>query len=333
MLAEALPVFLLVAIPWSVNAGMLATLFGFLEPTPIIYEEPSKFDSANEVRLLSSRINIDPKAALGGGDLIVDEGALVSNSPFGPDDFATNKSGTGEISVYTVREGDSLSQIAEMFGVTSNTILWANDLPKATAIHPGDQLIILPIVGVSHIVKSGDTIGSIAKKYESDADEILSYNQLASASDLIVGETLIIPGGNMHIAAPQKVASTGGGSKSSSAGSGGGLINPLPGSVKTQGIHGYNGVDLGAKVGTPIRAAGSGEVIISKSSGWNGGYGNYIVIKHGNGSQTLYSHMSSNAVGVGATVAAGETIGYVGMTGRSTGPHLHFEVRGGSNPF
>lgn len=314
---------------------MLATLFSFLEPAPIIYEEPSKFDSANEVRLLSSRINIDPKAALGGGDLIVDDGALVSNSPFGPDDFATSKAGTGEISIYTVREGDSLSQIAEMFGVTSNTILWANDLPKATAIHPGDQLVILPIVGVSHIVKSGDTIGTIAKKYESDADEILSYNQLASASELVVGETLIIPGGNMHIAPPKKVASASGKSTGTATGSGGssGFINPVPGSVKTQGIHGYNGVDLGAKVGTPIRAAASGEVIISKSSGWNGGYGNYIVIKHGNGSQTLYSHMSSTAVGVGATVDAGETIGYVGMTGRSTGPHLHFEVRGASNPF
>ncbi len=338
MLAEALPVFLLVAIPWWVNAGMLDSLFSLLEPEPIIYEEPSKFDSANEAKLLSSRTNIDPKAALGGGDLIVEGGALVAASPFGPDDFANNNDGSGEISVYTVREGDSLSQIAEMFGVTSNTILWANDLPKATAIQPGDELVILPIVGVSHVVKSGDTISTIAKKYESDAEEILAYNQLATASDLVVGETLIIPGGNMHVAPPKTVASSAGGSKASGSTAsgptgGGGFTHPLPGSTRTQGIHGYNAVDLAAKIGTPIRSAAGGEVIVSKSSGWNGGYGNYMVIKHPNGSQTLYAHTSSNAVGVGATVGAGETIGYVGMSGKSTGAHLHFEVRGASNPF
>jgi len=336
VLAEALPVFLLVAIPWSVHAGMLSTFFSFLEPEPIIYEEQTKFDSANEAKLLSSRTNSDPKAALGGGDLIVDQGALVATAPFGPDDLADKKNGAGEISVYTVRSGDSLSQIAEMFGVTTNTILWANDLPKATAIRPGDELVILPIVGVRHLVKSGDTINTIAKKYESDAEEILSYNQLASASDLAVGETLIIPGGNMHVATPKKVASSGSGSTASapaSGGGGGGFTHPLPGATRTQGIHGYNAVDLAAKMGTPIRAAAAGEVIVSKSSGWNGGYGNYIVIKHNNGAQTLYAHNSSNAVGVGAKVGAGETIGYVGTSGRSTGAHLHFEVRGASNPF
>jgi murein DD-endopeptidase MepM/ murein hydrolase activator NlpD len=72
---------------------------------------------------------------------------------------------------------------------------------------------------------------------------------------------------------------------------------------------------------------------VSKSSGWNGGYGQYVVIKHANGTQTLYAHLSSNAVGVGDVVAAGETIGALGNTGKSTGPHLHFEVRGGRNPF
>ncbi len=103
--------------------------------------------------------------------------------------------------------------------------------------------------------------------------------------------------------------------------------------MRTQGIHGYNGVDLGASVGAPVRAAAGGTVMLSRSGGYNGGYGNYIVIKHPNGSQTLYAHLSSNAVAAGQVVTQGQTIGAVGNTGRSTGPHLHFEVRGGKNPF
>jgi len=334
-MAEFVPLFLVLAVPFTVHAGVISSLFGLLGEETIAYERPITKTPANEVRLLSSLQNPDPKAALGGGDIIVDEGALQSSGPFGEDEFADTVGG-GEISVYVVREGDSLSQIAEMFDVTTNTVLWANDLNSATDIHPGDSLIILPIVGVRHLVKEGDTINSIAKKYKSDAEEILSYNQLASAQSLSVGDTLIIPGGNMHEAAPKKRSGSSVSSPTKIAGtvsSGGGFINPLPGGIRTQGIHGYNAVDLAAAVGTPIRAAAAGEVIVSKSGGWNGGYGNYVVVKHANGSQTLYAHMSSNNVGVGAYVGAGDTVGYVGNTGRSTGAHLHFEVRGASNPF
>ena len=103
--------------------------------------------------------------------------------------------------------------------------------------------------------------------------------------------------------------------------------------MKTQGIHGYNAVDLAAGPGSSIRAAAAGEVIVSKATGWNGGYGQYIVIRHASGAQTLYAHLSSNAVGVGNYVSQGEVIGGMGNTGRSTGNHLHFEVRGGRNPF
>jgi murein DD-endopeptidase MepM/ murein hydrolase activator NlpD len=110
--------------------------------------------------------------------------------------------------------------------------------------------------------------------------------------------------------------------------------NPLPGAILTQSIHGWNAVDLGAARGTPIHAAADGVVIVAKNNGaWNGGYGNYVVITHDNGTQTLYAHMSHTIVSSGETVSAGQTIGYVGMTGLTTGPHLHFEVRGAANPF
>lgn len=281
---------------------------------------------------LLSASKIDPTGGVGGGDIVVSDGALMSSVPVTEEDKIASRAGGGEISVYTVREGDSLSQIAEMYGVTTNTILWANDISKASGIQPGDTLVILPIVGVQHTVEKGETLASIVKEYEADLDEVLDYNNLASADDLSVGTELMIPGGNMHTTT--KVAARPTPSSSSGSVSGGGSFShPAPGAVRTQGIHGYNAVDLAAAHGTAIRAAAAGEVIVSKSSGWNGGYGNYIVVRHSNGTQTLYAHLSQNYVGVGAWVAAGETIGAMGNTGRSTGTHLHFEVRGGSNPF
>jgi murein DD-endopeptidase MepM/ murein hydrolase activator NlpD len=137
----------------------------------------------------------------------------------------------------------------------------------------------------------------------------------------------------MHTAPAVKVVSPVSKSGVKVTSGGGWLSYPAPGAVKTQGIHGYNAVDLAASVGTPIRAAAAGEVIVSKNSGWNGGYGQYIVIRHSNGAQTLYGHLSANSVGVGAYVSQGEVIGLMGNTGKSTGPHLHFEVRGATNPF
>lgn len=96
--------------------------------------------------------------------------------------------------------------------------------------------------------------------------------------------------------------------------------HPVTGEYKNHG-----GTDIGASYGSAIYAADSGTVVYS-SDGWNGGWGNYVMIDHGNGMQTLYAHMSSRAVSVGQTVSAGQTIGYVGSTGMSTGPHLHFEM-------
>lgn len=318
-------------VPLSVHANFFADIF---EPENTVANSSEvQLEGPSDVALLTAQQNPDPIGGRGGADLVVDENALVSTGPVGADDIAAQNNQSGEIRVYTVRPGDALSQVAEMFGVTANTIMWANDISKSTGIQPGDTLVILPIAGVRHIVKSGDTISTIASKYEGDADEILSYNQLASASDIKIGDTLIIPGGELHSAvvkAPAKGTKKGSGGSSSG---GAGFSHPAPGSVKTQGIHGYNAVDLAGSMGSAIRAAAAGEVIVAKSSGWNGGYGNYIVIKHNNGTQTLYSHLSSLNVGVGSYVEQGETIGGMGNTGKSTGTHLHFEVRGGRNPF
>jgi len=108
------------------------------------------------------------------------------------------------------------------------------------------------------------------------------------------------------------------------------LIRPAKG-IDWGIIHGNNGVDIANKCGTPIVAAASGTVT-EVGSGWNGGYGNAIRIKHKKTS-TYYAHLSEMHVSVGDVVEQGEVIGLMGITGKSTGCHLHFEVRGGSNPF
>ncbi|MBI4086874.1 peptidoglycan DD-metalloendopeptidase family protein [Candidatus Kaiserbacteria bacterium] len=329
-----MPVLILLSIPFFAHAGVFSAIVGvFIEETEAAHT--SSQASIQTLPLLQAATNADPNPSKGGGDLVVDEGALIPQE--GPDGAAGSVllPSNGAISVYIVREGDALSQIAEMFDVSANTILWANDLKSANLIKPGDSLIILPVSGVRHTVKKGDSVALIAKLYEGDRADIVAYNGLSSEDDLVVGGTVVVPGGRI---APPPAPKKPSGSKpvplaQTPSGGNGYFAHPAPGTIRTQGIHGYNGVDLAAGVGTPIYAAADGEVIISKGSGWNGGYGSYIVIKHANGTQTLYAHLSAAYVSAGQSVVQGEAIGAMGNTGQSTGPHLHFEVRGARNPF
>jgi len=307
--------------PLALKAGWFATSVAVVEPAATMQTDEAAF-----TKLLIAKKNPDPLAT-GGGEITAEDGALTASGQSFSLDGDTVKRSSNEISVYVVREGDSLSQIAEMYGVTSNTIKWANDIASSNGIQPGDTLVILPIAGVQHEVAEGDTLASIIDEYDADTDEVLAFNGLTEDSVLTVGDEIMIPGGELHS------APVAGATYAASNGGGGSLSHPVPGALRTQGIHGYNAVDLAAGHGTAIRAAGSGEVIVAKASGWNGGYGNYVVIRHANGVQTLYAHLSSVSVGVGTWVNAGATIGAMGNTGRSTGTHLHFEVRGGYNPF
>ena len=234
-----------------------------------------------------------------------------------------------QIQVYEVKNGDTLSDVAKMFNVSRNTIAWANDI-KNGKLTPGDTLLILPVSGVKHTIKKGDTIKSIAKKYKASSEDILSFNDI-DEDNLVVGEVVIVPDGEMVVDAPI-VKSKPKRKVYASAGVGY-YTRPIIGGVKTQGIHGHNGVDIGAPVGSPILAAAEGVVLAAKPSGYNGGYGKMVIISHPNGTQTVYGHLSSVYVTTGQSVSKGEQIGESGNTGRSTGPHLHFEVRGAENPF
>lgn len=298
--------------------------------------------------VLAPARNADPnpnktprELALSGGSALISE-AGPEGTP--PDTYAAPADNT--ISTYVVQEGDTLSEIAQSFDVSTNTILWANNLSSVKDIHPGDTLVILPVSGIQHTIKKGETLASLAKTYGGDATDIAAFNGFDASAPLAAGAVVIIPGGEIA-SAPARAAKPSVISSVSSIASsltlhltrtGGAALpgfygNPVPGGIITQGIHPTNAVDIGAKSGTPIYAAASGKIIVSVTGGWNGGYGNYVVIDHGNGTQTLYAHMSRNVSNLGSTVQKGAIIGYVGATGNATGSHLHFEVRGAANPF
>jgi murein DD-endopeptidase MepM/ murein hydrolase activator NlpD len=325
-----MPIFALsIVVPVTVQAGFFdffVDLFKADAPNAFV-----SIENSQNINLLEAALNYDPNPSKGGGDItIIQDSALLPDA--GPAGTLANieEGGSDQISIYVVREGDSLSQIAQMFNVSINTIIWSNDIKRGSLITPGQTLAILPITGVQHKVLKGETLAGIVKKYKGHMEEVLQYNDLTEDAKLAVGDVVVIPDGEIampvYSSARRVVRGSGGPSYS------GYYIRPIAGK-RSQGLHGYNAIDLAAPAGTPIVAAASGSVILSKNYGWNGGYGKYVVIKHNNGTQTLYAHNSSNIVSQGQYVVQGQVIGYTGSTGKSTGPHVHFEVRGAKNPF
>ncbi len=267
-----------------------------------------------------------------------------------PDETLDGDSYSDQISVYVVRKGDSISQIADMFKVSVNTILAANDMKKGDRLSEGQILLILPISGIEHTVVKGQTLKSIAKFYKVDIVDIVRYNDISEDEQLAVGDKLMIPNDTM--------ADEGGDKPAPNLGSSifrdkryyevhpyiknlmDYFINPVPTGRKTQGLHGpgFRGIDIGAPTGTPIYASAPGVVLVTKTGckvGYKrcgGGYGNMTLIEHPNSTRTLYGHMSKLVSRSGDQVYQGQIIGYVGNTGRSTGPHIHFEVFNARNP-
>jgi murein DD-endopeptidase MepM/ murein hydrolase activator NlpD len=228
---------------------------------------------------------------------------------------------------YTVQSGDNVSTIADQFGVSAETIMWNNgnleDNPDYLTV--GDVLTILPVSGVYHTVVEGDTLDSIAKKYKARVEDITAYegNYMQEPYTITVGQKLIVPGGQKPYQVRHVVAWSGAVPKDAKRGSGS-FGWPVSGYI-TQGFSEvHQAVDIGVVEGTPVKAADSGYVgIVGRS---DTGYGRYVLIDHGNGFQTLYAHLSIIYVEVGQSVGKGQAIGLSGNTGKSTGPHLHFEI-------
>ncbi|HBE89760.1 MAG: hypothetical protein A3G57_02395 [Candidatus Andersenbacteria bacterium RIFCSPLOWO2_12_FULL_45_8] len=237
--------------------------------------------------------------------------------------------------IYTIQPGDTIAGIAAQFNVSTNTILWANGLSSSDTINVGDHLTILPTTGVLHTVNSGDTLLAIADKYDVDAKDVAQYNDLSDTSKLSVGQKLIVPDG--YIAprsAPRIVADethvADGPVPPASSDTSAGFIWPTSSKHISQYFRwGHTGIDIDNRSLPPIYAAAAGTV---EFTGFLGGYGNLVIINHGGGLVTYYAHNSAIYVSKGASVNQGQTIAKVGSTGRSTGPHLHFEVRQQGRP-
>lgn len=245
-----------------------------------------------------------------------------------------------EVETYTVQGGDTISGIATKFDVTNHTILWANGLGEDDLIKPGQTLKIPPTSGYLYSVKKGDTLASILKKYGGKEQDVLDANALPTADAIQPGQQIIIPGGEPP-APPAPVVTprrsllaqifTGPSSNPppSTKATGAKFIWPTPNHHINQYYRGsiHTGIDIEGDYSSPIYAAASGTVTFAAYD--RSGYGLHIVISHGNGYQTLYGHASKIFVKTGQHVSQGQTIAMVGSTGRSTGTHLHFEVRTG----
>lgn len=239
-----------------------------------------------------------------------------------------------EIIEYEVQSGDTLSSIANKYGISIDSIKWENSLKDSDTIAPGDSLKILPVTGVSHKVVSGDTIESVAKKYSASSQGILNFpfNDIGDDLQLRVGQILIVPDGVPPTKAPIIRAQPSAIAQSPSsltytAPGGGSFIWPsITVGLSTYFAWWHPGIDLPHPSSPAVVASDGGMVIVA---GWpdNYGYGNRVVIDHGNGYQTLYAHLSNIYVTVGQKVSRGQSIGQMGSTGRSTGTHLHFEIR------
>lgn len=241
---------------------------------------------------------------------------------------------------HIVNEGETLSEIAALYGVRVQTLLDENGLTETSFIRPGQKLTILVTPSgkaVRHQVKSGDTISSIAKAYGVSEESITSFNNLNDADSLALGQTLIIDGGSKPaprasttLARVSNFLSTPIATGSPASGPSGKFGWPAPGRSVTQGVRaGHIAIDVDCESSQSLFAAESGTVA---AAGWSGGYGNRIVLNHGGGIQTLYGHFAKLYVSAGQSVSRGQAIGQCGTTGYSTGTHLHFEVRVGGRP-
>ncbi|MDO8429061.1 MAG: peptidoglycan DD-metalloendopeptidase family protein [Candidatus Daviesbacteria bacterium] len=237
-----------------------------------------------------------------------------------------------EIVEYEVKSGDTLSNIGDKFNISVETIKWENKLESLNSIKPGQVLRILPVSGVAHKVKSGDTLESVAKLYSAESQAILDFpfNDIGDDFKLRIGQILIVPDGvPPTVAAPKPKQPTfvaqGPGTTFKAPG-GGNFTWPTQGGMTQYFAWYHPGIDIANKSAPAVIASDGGVV---KVAGWpdNYGYGNRIVIEHDSGYQTLYAHLSNIYVSVGQTVSRGQLIGQMGSPGRSTGTHLHFEMR------
>ena len=254
----------------------------------------------------------------------VDENGVITDGSVG----SATSSGVAlfsqpvEYQIYKVKSGDTISGIAKKFGLTNiSTLISVNDIGNVRQLGAGQKLKIPSIDGIVYTVKTGDSLQKIAAANNVKLENLLDVNELTTET-LTVGQQLFLPG----VGLDQKTLQSRMGEL---------FILPISASFRWTSPYGWRadpftgvqsfhtGTDMACPEGTPILAAMSGKI---SEVGNNRTYGNYIIINHGNGYQTVYAHMSKTIAKKGQWVTQGTKIGLVGSTGYSTGPHLHFMV-------
>ncbi len=315
------------------SLGNTNLLVDFMDPEDAVIRDQNSMvldDVSNANNLLSIRSHVTNISDLDAGVGV--EGLLFNlndNVLIKPNLIASQniRNYTNNITEYIVKVGDSLSSIANQFEISVDTILTENGLYSGAYLKPGDKLRILPITGISYKIKEGDTLARISTKFQTDNQKIIAFNRLINEKDIKSGQVLIIPG--VQLANERKVyVALRYANKSWAGNIGGKLAYDMVWPVLSKKINQYftwrhNGIDLHGRMGDPIFASAPGKVI---KAGWIRGYGYQVLIQHPNNILTRYAHSSKLLVKNGDIVQRNQVIGLVGSTGRSTGPHVHYEI-------
>lgn len=286
----------------------------FTGPVKMVYDFETEIQNLNsamaQFAMDSTEVSFDED-----GNVLSDDGKILTPSSVGV---------TKSISfqTYKVKSGDTISSIALKYGLTNiSTLISVNGIDNVRTLMAGQKIRISNQDGIVHTVAKGDSLNSLSVKYHVSVEELLDANELTDEI-LAVGKELFIPGARMESSALKKAM-------------GELFVSPIAATYRLSSYFGrradpftgvasnHTGIDMACPTGTPVNATMSGKVVYV---GWSNIFGNYVIINHGNGYQTLYGHMSKTLCRSGQNVSQGTRIGLVGSTGYSTGPHLHFTV-------
>ena len=317
--------------PNIVRIILVCAIFAYFQPAAVFFGDGSAGFIQNAGFALRSRF-FPEKADMGGMEIQYAESSdyydasyregegaagVTEDNAYEPDDL-----GLAVPLLFFAHElqpGDVISSLAIKYGLNQGTLISVNGIQNTRTIQAGKEIKIPNQDGILHKIAEGETVGAIAQKYEVNPEPVVTANELFSEK-IKVGSSLFVPGAKLNEAALQEI-------------NGDLFIRPIRGRITSRygwrispitGKRGFHsGLDIAAPTGTPIGAGMSGRV---SSVGYSAVFGNYVIISHHSNYRTLYAHLSSIKTRSGAYVSAGQTIGYVGNTGQSTGPHLHFQV-------
>ena len=223
---------------------------------------------------------------------------------------------------YIIEEGDNLTVISRKIGANLDTLVSVNKISNANRLRPGQKIIVPNRNGLLYTMKKGESIEDVTERYDVSLKRVLTFNKISDASNIEAGDDIFLPGAKYTL--DERIDKFG-------------QMFSLPTTItRISSVFGYRvhpitgvrtkhmGVDIPGRLNTPVYASRKGKVIFA---GYSGGYGNLVIVRHDKGYTTYYGHLNSITTKAGANVGVGVMIGRMGSTGRSTGSHLHFEVR------